>query len=94
MSDKPIIFSEQEQITIRNLENSGNELNTYKSLLLKSTFKGEDSPAVIGLVNFLDSLLNQTSTQLNNIKQAATLRSQQPVETPKLKEVAHAKKTK
>lgn len=98
MSEKPITFSEQEQISIRNLENSGNELTAYKNLLLKSSFKGEDAPSVIGLVNFLDSLLNQTANQLKSITQTASLRTQQPVEAlksePKLKEVSNGKKTK
>lgn len=78
MSDKPLIFTEQEQINLRDLENSGNELVQFKNIVLKGSYPGQDSSSVFRLVNFLESLIQQTSKQINLIKDAASARANAP----------------
>lgn len=77
-SERPVTFTEQEQLNLRNLESSGNELLNFKNTVLKGSFPGELSPGVLGLVNFLESLIQQAIGQINSIKESATKRSNSP----------------
>lgn len=74
MADKPITFTEQEQLQLNELEKSNQELSNYKIVVLKGSFPGEHSPVVFQLVNFFESLLKQVSQRANEIKEGAAKR--------------------
>jgi len=83
MADQPLIFTEQEQLQIQQLEGQANGFNNFKNLVSRSLYAGQDAALAAQLIQFLTEMTQQSAKQLEAIKLTAQARA-----TPKQEQKA------
>ena len=79
----PITFTQEEQLDLQRLEQNLELFNALKALLTQGTYPGNASIALVRCQQFSDTLLTNTTKQIEDIKKAATERSQKKEEAAK-----------
>ena len=80
--DKPVIFNEQEQLQLQNLQKQCEDFTTWKNVLNRSLYCGLDTILVANLLQFLQNLVQQCGQQIELVTNNAKKRNATP-ETPK-----------
>jgi hypothetical protein len=93
MTAPKVVYSDDEQIKLADLSKTLEEVEMYKGLIIRSSFKGDDCMIVTQMFNHFESIRRQLQTQMNNIKSEATNRAAAPSE-PTLVAVEEVPKTK
>lgn len=74
MSEKPITFTEEEQIKLRELEDQAQGFANWRNVVLRSLYAGQDATSVANLGQFLQNLALQSAQQIEEIKKQAQVR--------------------
>jgi len=86
-SDKPVIFNEQEQLQLQNLQKQGEDFTAWKTAMTRSLHSGQDSILVANLIQFLQNLIQQVAQQIElvtaNAKRRIADEAKAKTETPK-----------
>lgn len=77
-SSPVITFTEEEQLTLRDLQNNLELFSALKALLTQGQFPGNAAVAVIRCQQLAEQLLKNTDDQIKSINKTASERSQQP----------------
>jgi hypothetical protein len=75
MADQPVIFTEQEQLQLQQLEGQANGFNNFKNLVSRSLYAGQDATLAAQLIQFLTEMTQQSSKQLEEIRSNAVART-------------------
>lgn len=67
MSEKPLIFNEQEQLQLQQLQTQGADYSAWGHAISRSLHSGQDSLLVSGLLQFLNSLISQANKQVEQL---------------------------
>jgi hypothetical protein len=84
--NSPVIFTQEEQVELRNLNSNLELFNLLKSLLTQGQFPGSAAVALIRCQQFAENIIQQTSKQLQEVEQKASSRSEKPASDKKSKE--------
>lgn len=71
----PIIYNEQEQKLLADLERNAQGFVRFKEAVLRGLHIGQDSRTVADLVQFLHELSQQAASQIQSIQQGALARA-------------------
>lgn len=74
MADKPIIFNEQEQLRLQELQGQNEAFNAWGQAISRSLHSGQDAVLVANLINFLKNLIDQNNKNAEEVKSGAQKR--------------------
>ena len=74
MADKPVIFNEQEQLELQQLQQQNDSFNAWGAAISRSLHCGQDSVLVANLLNFLKNLVDQNNKNIEAFKTGAQKR--------------------
>jgi len=78
MSDqpqKPILFTEAEQLKLQELQANAEGFNNFQLAVSRSLHSGQDTALIANLITFLKQMSAQSSQQIEQIKTDAQARS-------------------
>jgi len=78
MSEQPVIYNEQEQKQLQQLDAQVQGFANFKNATLRSLHSGQDAKIVADLVQFLHEIGSQAVKQAETIKAAAEARANAP----------------
>lgn len=79
MSEKTVIYTAEEQKSLTALNQNERAFRNIYGLLQEASHKGDKAAALLEAFFALENILKQTAAQANQIKQAATERSNKEV---------------
>lgn len=92
MSDRPITFTEQEQLKLQELERQAQGFANFKNAVTRSMHSGQDSSLIAQLLQFLHDMAVQSANQIDDLRKTAQQRSNKPAEQDALKDKKDSKK--
>lgn len=78
-SEKPVTFTEQEQLQLNSLDANARILQNINALLNVGTFPGDKASALLEGQRFIQGVLQNTLKQADQVKQSAQERASAPV---------------
>ena len=86
MSDnKPITFTDAEQLKLQELEAQAQEYTTWRNCVARSLHAGQDGASVARLIQFLQNMAIQASKLIDEVRNTAQARSKEIKPNPELK---------
>lgn len=73
-TEKPLIFNEQEQLQLQELQSQNESFNAWGSAISRSLHSGQDTVLVANLLQFLKNLVNQNIKNIDSVSSSAKKR--------------------